>query len=155
MAVLTASKVRPVQLAHGPLAKAELPMEGGIAETIYKGSIVASDASSADGYFRALVSGANQAADVFGGIAAEEQSIAAAQADGDVVVSVYRNGVWGFAVGSIAITDIGAPIYASDDDTATTTSTTNQWIGHLEGIDGTYAWVNIELAFMKIATAFA
>lgn len=56
------------------------------------------------------------------------------------------NGIWGFPIGSIAITDItdiGDPIYVSDDDTATTSSTNTLWIGLLVSIDATHAFIDI------------
>ncbi len=92
--------------------------------------------------------------DIFGGIALEKVAVTSSDtADGSKKVSVARNGVWGFAVGSLAITDIGAAIYASDDDTATTTDTNNWWIGYLVDVDSVYAWVDIAPAFMRANSA--
>ena len=67
-------------------------------------------------------------------------------ADGLVKVTVAVDGVWGFPKGGLAITDIGAPAYASDDATITTTSTTAVWIGVIIDVDGTYVWVDIAQA---------
>lgn len=160
MAVLTASKDRPYRLAHGELATEKLPLAGytnfgggSTAHTVYKGSVVVCDVSDTDGYFRAcpLSSSVNSATgDIFGGIALEKQAVTSADTgDGSVEVTVARNGVWGFPVGSLAQTDIGAPAYASDDATITTTSSNNYWCGIIEGVDSTYVWVNIEPAFMR------
>lgn len=164
MAVLSANKSRPYRLAHGDLATMQLPLAGytnfgagTLPHTVYKGSVVVCDVSDTDGYFRAcpLSSSVNLAAgDIFGGIAIERQDVGAADlADGAVKVTVARNGVWGFAKGSLAQTDIGAAAYASDDDTITTTSTNNLWIGYIEEVDATYVWVNIEKAFMMLNAA--
>ena len=159
MAILAANKQRPYRLAHGNLAKMELALAGytnfgggTTAHTVYKGSLVVCDVSDTDGYFRAvpLTSSTNMAAgDIFAGVAIEQQKVEAADlADGAVVCSVARNGVWGFAVGSLAVTHIGEAAYASDDDTITTTTTNNLWVGYIEGVDATYVWVNIEPAFL-------
>lgn len=164
MAVLTANKQRPVKLAHGNLATAEVLLagytnfgSGSTAHTVFKGSILVCDVTDTDGYFRAMPSSGDvniTTSDIFGGIAAERQDVTASNtADGSVSVTVYRNGLWGFAKGSIAQTDIGAPAYASDDDTITTTSTNNLWVGIIEEVDATYAWVNIEPAFMRVSSA--
>lgn len=159
MAVMTANAQRPIKLAHGKITRKIQPMAGytnfaggNTTHSIFKGSIVVFDVSDTDGYCRAmpLSSTTNIASDdIFGGVAAERQDVTSSDtADGSVEVSVYRNGVVGFAVGSITITDIGAPAYASDDQTVTTTSSNNLWIGTIEGVDSTYVYVNIQRAFM-------
>ena len=164
MAVLTGNKQRPVRLAHGELTTMEIPLAGytnfgggSTAHAVFKGSLVMSDVSDTDGYFRAvpLSSSVNMATtDIFGGIAAERQDVTASDtADGSVTLTVYRNGQWGFAKGSLAQTDVGAPAYATDDDTITTTSTDALWVGVIEEVDATYAWVNIEPAFMRANSA--
>ena len=164
MAVLTGNKQRPVKLAHGNLATAEIPLagytnfgSGSTAHTVFKGSLVCCDVSDTDGYFRAVPltsSTAMASGDVFGGIAAERQDVGASDtADGSVNLTVFRNGVWGFAKGSPAITDIGAAAYASDDDTITTTDTNNLWVGVIEDVDGTNVWVNIAPAFKRTNSA--
>lgn len=157
MAVLTANKMRPVRLDHGELKKRLLPLagytnfgSGTTAHTVYKGSIVVCDVSDTDGYYRAcpLSSSVNSAAgDIFGGVAAERQDVTSADtADGSKLVSVYINGVWAFPVGSLAITDVGAPAYASDDNTITTTSTNNYWCGYIVDVDASYVYVDISRA---------
>ncbi len=159
MTVLAANKQRPYRLAHGELTKMALPLAGYTnfgggteAHTVFKGSMVCCDVSDTDGYFRAVPSSGSVAAaggDVFGGVAIEKQKVEAADlADGAVECSVARNGVWGFAKGSVAQTDIGAAAYASDDDTITTVTTNNLWCGYIEEVDATYVWVNIEPAFL-------
>ena len=151
MTVLTKNKNRPYRLAHGPLSTMELPLAGytnfgagTLAHTVYKGSIVICDVSDTDGYFRAAPAAGSAAGDIFGGIAIEKAAVGAADlADGSVVVSVARNGVWGFAKGAVVQTDIGAPAYAEDDDVVGVTSTNNYWIGTVVEVDDTYVWVDI------------
>ena len=153
MAVLTNNKHRSVRLPVGGVAFVELQLAG-LDEEIYIGSIVISDVSANDGYFRALPVGTAAAGDIFGGVSLERKTIVSADADGDKVVSVARDGIWAFAVESLAITDIGAAIYAVDDDGGlTTTSTNNQWVGYLEDVDATFAYLNIAPAFLRDNTA--
>lgn len=164
MAILAANVQRPVKLAHGELQKALVPLAGytnfgagNTAHTVFKGSIVVCDVSDTDGYFRAVPATgttAMAAGDIFGGISAEKQVVDSSQlADGAVELSVYRNGLWGFPKGSIAQTDVGAPAYATDDNTVSTTSTDALWIGIIEDVDETYVWVNIAPAFMRANAA--
>ena len=164
MTLLAQNVQRPVKLAHGDLQRALVPLAGytnfgagNTGHTVYKGAIVVSDVSDTDGYFRgvpATGTTAMVAGDIFGGIAAEKQVVdSSTLADGAVELSVYRNGLWGFPKGSIAQTDIGAPVYATDDNTISLTSTNALWIGYLEGVDATYAWVNIEPAFLRANAA--
>ena len=161
MTVLAKDKQRPYRLAHGELKTASLPLAGytnfsggTTAHTVYKGSGVICDVSDTDGYFRAAPSAGSAGGDIFGGVAIEQQKVTSADlADGAVECSVARNGIWGFAKGSIAQTDIGAPVFMSDDDTLSLTSTNNYWCGYVEEVDGTYAWVNIEPAFLMVNAA--
>lgn len=157
MAVLTANKNRPLKLPSGGLTTRKLKLAGytnfgagTLTHSVYKGSVLVCDVSDTDGYYRAcpLSSSVNLASgDIFGGIALERQDVTSSDtADGSVEVTAAVNGVWGFPVASLAITDIGAPIYASDDASVTTTSTNNLWIGHLVDVDGTYAWIDIARA---------
>ena len=158
MAVLTENVQRPVrgntEIKHESLGLVGYTNFGAGSTTheVYKGSLMVSDVSDVDGYFRAVPltsSTAMAAGDVFGGISQERQSVTSSDtADGSKRTTVARNGVWGFAVGSLAITDIGAAAYASDDDTITTTSTNNLWVGYIEDVDSTYVWVNISKAFL-------
>lgn len=123
--------------------------------TVYKGAIVMMDVSDVDGYAQPRVSAITAASgDVFLGVALEEVEVTSDdtdQADKDVLVA--RGGVWAFAVGSLAVTDIGAPAYCSDDQTITTTSTNNLWVGTIVAVDATYVWVDIEHAAGRTNTA--
>jgi len=115
--------------------------------TIYKGSIVFMDVSDVDGYAQKLLDTSSVAAasgDVFLGIACEKVEVTSDDTgNGDKKVKVAISGLWGFPVGSLTVTDIGAPAYASDDGTVTTTSTNNLWIGTIVNVDSDYVWVNI------------
>lgn len=164
MAVLTKSKNRPVRVPSGGITMEKVKLAGytnfgagTLAHTVFKGSVVICDVSDTDGYFRAcpLSSSVNSASgDIFGGIALEKQVVGASDlADGSRELTVAKNGVWGFAKGGLAITDIGAPVYASDDDTVTSTSSNNYWMGYLVDVDDTYAWVDIAPAFMRANSA--
>ncbi len=166
MAVLANDVQRPVKIPVGGLLTFEVPLAGytnfgagTLAHTVYKGSGVICDVSDTDGYGRAapLSSSVNSASgDIFMGIAAERQSVTSADlADGSKKVLVYRNGLWGFAKGSVAQTDIGAPAYLSDDNTITTTSTNNWFCGTIMEVDDTYVWVDIATAFMRVNSTAA
>lgn len=164
MAVLSASVQRPVRVPAGGLTTMALPLAGytnfgggTTAHTVYKGSGVICDVSDTDGYYRAcpLSSSVNSASgDVFGGIALEKVSVTSSDtADGSKKVTVARDGVWGFAVGSLAITDIGAAAYMSDDQTISTTDTNNYWCGVIVDADSTYVWVDIAPAAGRLNSA--
>jgi len=154
MAVLTTNIQRPHK-GHDPRHDVELPVAGytnfaggSTAHTIFKGSLVVCDVNDTDGYFRACPatgSTALTASDVFGGLALEKVIIDGnILADGRVFVRVARDGIWGFPKNSLAVTDVGAAIYAADDGaTVTTTSTDNLWIGYLVDVGSEYAWVDI------------
>jgi len=164
MAVLSANKQRNPKASCGAIHTAVLRLAGytnfgggSATHEVYSGSMMVCDVSDTDGYFRAvpLSSSTNMASgDIFGGVSLERQSVTSSDtADGSVLCTVARDGVWPFAVGSVAITDIGAPAYASDDDTITTTSTNNLWCGIIEDVDATNVYVNIAPAFLRTNTA--
>lgn len=164
MAILTANAQVPSQEPAGGMTTATIRLagytnfgSGSTAHTVYNGSLTCCDVSDTDGYCRAipLTSSVNAASgDLFTGIALEKVSVTSTDtADGSKVCRVARNGVWGFAKGSIAITDIGAAAYASDDQTITTTSTNNFWVGDIVDVDATYVWVDISRAFMRPTSA--
>lgn len=90
------------------------------ADIIYQGAFVGDNAS---GYARPLVAG-----DPFRGVA-EEQCDNATGAAGDKNVRVKRRGLIKLPIASLAITDVGKDVYASDDDTFTLTQSTNTRIG--------------------------
>lgn len=91
-------------------------------DIIYEGSAVGDNAS---GYARPLVAG-----DPFRGFALEKADNSAGAA-GDIVIKVRTRGSIKLAVGSLAITDVGKDVYASDDNTFTLTKSTNTRIGYV------------------------
>jgi len=126
-------------------------------QTIYKGAVVCIEPDDVDGYVQANLSGLTpDSAFVFAGIALEKKAtVAADTGDGDVKIAVAMGGVWAFAVGStgIAVTDIGAPVYASDDQTLTTSNSAALWIGTIRFVDSDWIWVNIAHAAGRTNTA--
>jgi len=156
MAVMTADVQRPnrgvtpAKVVALPLAGYTNFASGSTEHKVYTGGVVVCDVSDTDGYFRAcpLSSSTNLASgDIFGGIAVEFVHVTSTNTgDGDKKVSVARDGVWAFPVGAVAQTDVGAAAYASDDQTITTTSTNNLWVGYIEGVDATYVYVDITRA---------
>lgn len=121
---------------------------GSVAYTCYKGAVMCIDVDDIDGYGQPLQSGITVAAgDIFLGINTEQVSVTAADtSQGDKKVVVATRGDWAFPVGSLTVEDIGAPAYASDDGTITTTSSNNLWVGHIINVDDTYVWVRIDRA---------
>lgn len=118
---------------------------GSEAYTSYKGAVMIIDVSDIDGYVQPHQSGITSASgDVFVGIATEEVSVTSSDtSQGDKDILCLSVGVVGFPIGSITVTDLGAPMYASDDTAITTTSSNNQWIGTLVNVDSVNAWVDI------------
>lgn len=92
------------------------------ADIIYEGAAVGDNGS---GYARPLTAG-----DPFLGFA-EEKADNSAGAAGALNVTVKTKGRVQLAIGSLAITDVGKPVYASDDDTFTLTAGSNSAIGRV------------------------
>lgn len=67
---------------------------------------------------------------VFAGIASEEADNSSGSA-GDINVEVETCGTYELPSGSLALADVGATIYATDNYTTTKTSSTNPTIGKL------------------------
>lgn len=150
MAALAQNKQRPVKPPVGGIGLFAQPLagytnrgSGSTAYIVYKGAIIACDVGDTDGYF-GPVDFTPAAGDIFGGIAEERQDITSVDAaDGAKNLTVIRNGVVGFPKGSLAITDVGADIYATTDNDIQTSSTNALLIGRLVAVDATYAWVDI------------
>jgi hypothetical protein len=165
MAVLAQNVQRPCRLPVAGVRTAEVKLAGytnfdtgNKNNEVFSGSVVIQDVSDTDGYSRAAPASASVNAasgDFFMGLALEHVLVdSSSLTDGLKKVTVARDGVWGFPVGAVAQTDIGAPAYTSDDgQTVTTTSTNNWWIGDIEDIDATYVWVNIARAFNRPTSA--
>jgi len=128
---------------------------GNEAYTAFKGAVMIMDVSDIDGFVQPNQSGITSASgDVFVGMAKEQISVTSTDtAQGDQTILCLSKGVVGFLIGSLTVTDIGAPIYASDDDAITTTSSNNQWIGTLVNVDTINAWVDIGHAAGRTNTA--
>lgn len=92
------------------------------ADIIYEGAAVGDNGA---GYARPLTAG-----DPFRGFA-QQRADNASGAAGDINVWVRQKGRVVLAIGSLAITDVGKPVYASDDDTFTLTASTNSFIGRV------------------------
>jgi len=157
MTVLAANKTRPVKAPPGGCKFRVIPLVGythhTAAHTVYKGSIVVSDASVAAGYYHAAAAATGNVADIFGGIAMEKEVVpATALADGVHDVTVAVDGVWKFAnEDTLTIADEGKPAYAQDDDNVNVDPGTGPnslawWIGYVINVDASFIWVDIKPA---------
>lgn len=90
-------------------------------DIIYEGAAVGLVESS--GYARPLSAG-----DVFAGFAVEKVDNSSGSA-GDLHVEVAKKGVIQLSVSGAVITDVGQPVYASDDDTFVFDPVDNSFIG--------------------------
>lgn len=116
MATLANDVQRPFEL--GTIN--EVPVIAG--DIIYEGAAVGDNAS---GYARPL-----QAGDYFYGFA-EARTDNVNGAAGDQKIRVRTQGAVELPIAGLAITNIGAAVYASDDDTFTLTATANTYIGRV------------------------
>lgn len=116
MTTLAANVVRVYE--HGDINT--LPVIA--SDIIYEGAAVGDNAS---GYARPLVAG-----DPFRGFAVRKADNSAGAA-GAVNVDVRTRGFIQLAIGSLAITDVGKDVFASDDNTFTLTQSTNTRIGYV------------------------
>lgn len=102
-----------------PSCTSDLPVKDNV--VIYRGSAV----GVTGGYARQLV-----AADDFGGFAEQKvDNTVTGHADGFKTVPVRRFGFVQLAITSLAVTDYGKDVYASDGNTYTLTSAGNTFIG--------------------------
>ena len=97
-------------------------------DIIYEGAAVGINGS---GYARPLVAG-----DKFLGFC-EQNVDNSTGAAGDKRARVRIAGLAKLNVGSVAITDVGKPVFASDDDTFTLTQSTNSYIGRVHRFEAT------------------
>jgi hypothetical protein len=91
-------------------------------DIIFEGAAVGGNGS---GYSRPLVGG-----DPFHGFAVEKADNTDGAA-GAITVRVKTKGRVSLAISGLAITDVGKPVYASDDNTFTLTATSNSAIGRV------------------------
>ena len=93
---------------------------------IYEGSAI----GITSGYCRHLAAG-----DKFMGFAL--QDVPSQTSDGDAYVRLRTKGRIVLTVTSVAVTDIGKPVFASDGNAFTLTQSTNSHIGRVVGVYGT------------------
>lgn len=117
MATLAADKPRVYEL--GELN--DLPVIA--SDIVYEGSAVGDNGA---GYNRPLVAG-----DPFRGVAQKKVDNSSGAA-GDKNVNVIKSGEIELSVSGAVITDVGLPVYASDDDTFVFTPTGNSFIGFVK-----------------------
>lgn len=99
----------------------DLPVKASSA--IYEGSAI----GLSSGYCRHLAAG-----DKFVGFST--QDVASQTSNGDANVRVRRSGRVVLTISSVAVTDIGKPVYASDGNAFTLTASTNSHIGRVESV---------------------
>jgi predicted RecA/RadA family phage recombinase len=125
MTQLSAALARTYEIGE----HADLGMKDAVA--IYEGSAVGIVPSSTGaGYARQLTAG-----DIFAGFALE--NVAAASGDGAVSVRVRTRGKVLLTITSVAVTDIGKPVYAADGNDFTLTQGSNTHIGRVVRVAGT------------------
>jgi len=114
------------RLAYSRDGKIEaIPLDGGATQTIYLNTLVCHDTT---GY---AVSGADTVGYVLAGVAKEHINITATETDGTHNVLVQRNGVHRFAIASAAATNVGAPVWLTDDKTVQLTPS-NVFVGTIQ-----------------------
>lgn len=130
----TLSKDKPREYYQGDFH--EFPVVA--SDIIYQGAAVGDNSS---GYARPLVAG-----DPFRGFAEQKVDNASGSA-GDKYVRTKTRGMIRLSIASLAITDVGKDVYASDDDTFTLTQSTNTRIGYV------HAWVEAGVGIIKFDAA--
>ncbi len=90
--------------------------------TIYEGAAV----GLTSGYARGLVAG-----DDFVGFAERQADNSAVATDGAINCRVKSKGIATLTITGVAVTDVGQPVYASDDGTFTLTQGSNSYIGNV------------------------
>ncbi|MCK9326987.1 MAG: hypothetical protein M0P69_15955 [Bacteroidales bacterium] len=96
----------------------EVPVKG--SATIYEGAAV----GMTSGYARGLNAG-----DDFVGFAERKADNSADSTDGAINCRVISRGLAKVTLSGVLVTDIGKPVYASDDETFTLTQSTNSYVG--------------------------
>ena len=136
MATLAANKIRTFR---GDSTYRDLPAVA--SDILYQGSA----AGDSSGTVRPLNAG-----DAFLGFVDAKSDNSAGSASA-INVRLRQNGEVLLAITSVASTDdIGATVYASDDDTFTLASTSNSSIGKItEWVSSTSAWVYFEAAALR------
>lgn len=126
---------------------------GNTAYTVYKGAVMMVDVSDVDGYAQPMRSGITAATgDVFLGFAAEKVTITSADAsNGAKRILIEQPDLVKIPIGSLAVTDMGDEIFATDDNTFGT-ATSGLAVGTLEYIDADgNAWLNCRTHYGKVS----
>jgi hypothetical protein len=100
-------------------------IEGSATANLFKGSAIVLDTG---GY---AIAGVNTAGHRFVGVAQEQVHQTATAADGTNTVNVWRRGLFSFVYSGGAITDIGQPVWLTDDQTVSLTQTNVGPIGKI------------------------
>ena len=117
----------------------ELEYKVAASAKIYAGSLVCLNTS---GY---AVPGADTASFKFLGVA-REQADNSSGANGDITVRVRRKGVFRLVASGMAVTDIGAAVYVSDDQTVAKSTTNSVACGKIaEFVSATEVGVDIDM----------
>ena len=116
-------------------------------DIIYKGALVKNNAA---GY---LAPCATEAGATFAGVAYEKKDNSGGSA-GDLSCRVIKEGVFLLTGSGLAQSDVGAVVFASDDQTITTSAGANlQPVGRIVAFkSATQVWVKIETAMVPSAT---
>lgn len=140
MATLSADSPRVFETGHDNMPNA-LPVVA--TDIIYDGAAVGMSGST--GNARPLVGG-----DDFAGFAVAQADNSVGSA-GDVNVDVYQRGVAKLSVTGVdGINDVGTEVYASDDDTFTTTASGGSAVGKItRWISGATCLVYFEAAAIR------
>lgn len=113
MAALTGDKA--VNYQPGDVYRVGL--DGGSTRYTYKGGLVGFDT---DGY---AVPGANTAGHRFAGVATEQVHQSATSTDGTDKIKLARRGLVELTFSSVAVADVGRPVWLTDDQTGSLTQT--------------------------------
>lgn len=131
MAALSANRPIPNIIAAQPYAGGGYVLDVlvGITEEIYQGSFVTLD--TGDQYAAPLAAG-----EAFYGMSLER--VTGGAANGDVTCKIFCAGIIQHALTSVAVADIGQPVFATDDQTLTLTNDgTDTLAGRLVGVPAT------------------
>ena len=88
----------------------------------------------ASGYLTSMTKAASL---VFSGVSAEEADNSATATNGYIKGKVYKTGIFEFTLASAAVTDIGAEVYALDNQTVTKTATDATKVGKIVNVVNT------------------
>jgi hypothetical protein len=126
---------------------------GNTAYTCYKGAVMMVDIDDVDGYAQPMQSGITAATgDIFLGFAAEQVSITSADTANDTKrILIDQPDLVKIPIGSLAVTDMGDEIFATDDNTFGT-ATSGLAVGTLEYIDDEgSAWLNCRSHYGQVS----